>query len=524
MSKQNKTARDRQMDEIREAAEADLYSFIRLVAPHRELGMVHEELIYWWTRSDAKDHQLVLLPRDHQKSAMIAYRVAWWITKHPDVTILYVSATSALAEKQLKMIKDILTSHIYRRYWPDMVHPDEGKREKWSLTEIAVDHPKRAEEGVRDSTVMAAGLTTNITGFHCNVAVLDDLVVPKNAYTEEGRTSVMSQYSQLASIETTGSREWVVGTRYNSADLYGELIAMTEPVFDENNEYLDDEPVYELFERVLEDSPNRDGTGEYLWPRKARYDGKLFGFDIAQRARKKAKYLDQKQFYSQYYNDPSDPENPRLTRSQFQYYDRKHLNQRDGYWFFKDKRLSIYCAMDLAFSEVDRKRADSSAIVCIGVTSDNDVYVLDIDRFKTSKISVMFEHAMDMYIKWGFKKLIVETTSAQLTISNEFKVYMQDEGVYWSIDEYRPTRGEGRKQERIDSVLIPRYDNLKIWHYKGGNTQLLEDELMADNPPHEDISDALASAVNRSKPPVRGSRRHKRNNVVTHPRFGGVSV
>jgi hypothetical protein len=524
MSRAAKTSRDLQMDEIREQAEADLYSFIRLVAPHRVLGSVHEELITWWTRSDAKDHQLVLLPRDHQKSAMIAYRVAWWITKNPDVTILYVSATSGLAEKQLKMIKDILLSKIYTRYWPDMVNPDEGKREKWSLTEIAVDHPKRAQEGVRDSTVFAAGLTTNITGYHCNVAVLDDLVVPKNAYTEEGRTSVMSQYSQLASIETTGSKEWVVGTRYNTMDLYGELISMTEPTFDEDGEFLDEEPVYELFERVLEDSPNRDGTGEYLWPRAPRYDGKMFGFDIAQRARKKAKYLDQLQFFSQYYNDPSDPENPRLKRTQFQYYDKKHLTQVNGSWYFKEKRLAIYCAMDLAFSEANKKQRDSSAIVTIGVTSDNEVYILDIDRFKTAKISVMFAHALDMHIKWGFRKLIVEVTAAQVAVSNEFKVYMADEGVFWSIEEYRPNRGEGRKQERIDAVLIPRYDNAKIWHYKGGNTQMLEEELIAFHPPHEDISDALASAVKHSKAPAASRRTRERGKLLTHPRFGGVSV
>jgi hypothetical protein len=43
--------------QIREAAEADLATFIRLVAPHRLLGSVHEELIEWWTRSDASPNQ-----------------------------------------------------------------------------------------------------------------------------------------------------------------------------------------------------------------------------------------------------------------------------------------------------------------------------------------------------------------------------------------------------------------------------------------------------------------------------------
>jgi hypothetical protein len=168
-------------EDIKQAAEDDLLSFIHLIAPHRVLGSCHKELIRWWTRAEARDHQMVLLPRDHQKSAMVAYRVAWEVTRNPAVTILYISSTSGLAEKQLKFIKDILDSPVYRRYWPEMTHPDEGKREKWTNTEIMVDHPLRKKEGVRDATVFTAGLTTGITGLHCNIAVLDDVVVKENA-------------------------------------------------------------------------------------------------------------------------------------------------------------------------------------------------------------------------------------------------------------------------------------------------------------------------------------------------------
>src|SRR5687768_13817165 len=117
------------------------------------LGSIHEELVRWWTRPGGLDNQLVLLPRDHQKSAMVAYRVAWHLTTHPEAAILYVSATADLAEKQLKMIKDILTSDIYRFYWPEMVNRDENKRERWSASEISVDHPKRKAEGTRDPSI-----------------------------------------------------------------------------------------------------------------------------------------------------------------------------------------------------------------------------------------------------------------------------------------------------------------------------------------------------------------------------------
>ncbi len=212
-------------EEIKERAEADLSFFIKLIHPQRVLGAVHEELITWWTRQDAKAHQLVLLPRDHGKSAMVAYRVAWEITRNPAIRVLYISSTANLAEKQLKFIKDILTNKIYRRYWPEMVNEDEGKREKWTNSEISVDHPLRRVEAIRDPTIFTAGLTTGIVGMHCDIAVLDDVVVGDNAYSDEGRSKVQTQYSFLASIEGADAKEWIVGTRYHQKDLYNDLLS-----------------------------------------------------------------------------------------------------------------------------------------------------------------------------------------------------------------------------------------------------------------------------------------------------------
>src|SRR6267142_6285879 len=191
--------------ERRRQAEASLESFINLVHPKRLLGNIHREVISWWTSGGAKSHQLLLLPRDHMKSALIAYRVAWELTKDPTLRVLYISSTSNLAIKQLKFIKDIFTDDVYRMYWPDMVVQEEAKREQWTQREISLDHPKRREESIRDPSIFTAGLTSNIVGLHCDIAVLDDVVVQGNAYTNEGREKVIDQYSLLSSIETVNA-------------------------------------------------------------------------------------------------------------------------------------------------------------------------------------------------------------------------------------------------------------------------------------------------------------------------------
>ena len=511
------------IDEIREAAESDLISFIRLIAPQPVLGSVHTELCRWWTRQEAKQFQLTLLPRDHQKSRMVAYRVAWYLTKHPDHRVLYISSTANLAEKQLKFIKDILTSKIYRRYWPDHVIPEEGKREKWTNTEISLDHPLRKMEGVRDPSVFTAGLTTSITGLHCDVAVMDDVVVYENAYTEEGRAKVKSQYSLLSSIEGADAQEWVVGTRYHAKDLYNDLTEMQEELYDEAGNVTDYEPIYEKFEKQVEDSG--DGTGEFCWPRQRRDDGKWFGFDRKILSQKRGKYLDKTQFFAQYYNNPNNPDGLGISSDKFQYYDKSYLTRSNGVWYFRGERLNVFAAIDFAFSLT--KKADSTAIVVIGIDSNGNYYVLDIERFKTDRIRDYYDAILRQHVKWDFRKLRAEVTAAQKAIVQELKTsYIRPNGLALAIDEHSPTRHSGSKEERIRAVLEPRYDNLSIWHYHGGNCQILEDELMQEFPPHDDIKDALACAIDIAVMPSKSlaNSRTNVNNIIYNTRFGGVAA
>ena len=509
------------LDDIREAAEQDLVTFIRLVAPQRVLGSVHEELCRWWNREDSKTHQLTLLPRDHGKSAMVAYRVAWMLTRDPTLRILYISATSNLAQKQLSFIKSIFTSDIHRRYWPDHIHEDEGKREKWTMTEISLDHPARKKEAIRDPSIFTGGLTTSLTGLHCDIAVLDDVVVYENAYTQEGRDRVKSQYSLLSSIEGANAREWVVGTRYHPKDLYSELLSMEEDIYNKEGEIIGSEPIYETFERAVEDIG--DGTGEFLWPRQIRHDGKSFGFDIQVLAKKRAQYLDKTQFRAQYYNDPNDPDNRPIDYDKFQYFEKEHLTNTQGSWYYRGRKLNVFAAVDFAYSL--RRKADYTAIVVIGVDFENNVYVLDIDRFRTDKISEYFRHILELLNRWDFKKLRAEVTAAQAAIVQELKEsYIKPHGLMLKIEEHRPTKHSGSKEERMAAILEPRYDNLSIFHYKGGNCQLLEEELISNNPPHDDIKDALSCAIEIAVRPSNNMiNRRSNTNVIYSQRFGGVA-
>lgn len=514
--------RELKRQENRKRAENDLEFFINLIHPNRLLGNIHRELIRWWERPQALKHQLALLPRDHMKSALIAYRVAHRLTKDPTLRVLYISSTSNLAVKQLKFIKDIFTSDNYRLHWPEMVEKEEAKREKWTEKEISLDHPKRKEEAIRDPSIFTAGLTTNIVGMHCDIAVMDDVVVMSNAYTADGREKVSEQYGYLSSIETAEACEWIVGTRYHPKDLYCDLLEKEIEMFDEDGNLNSKEPLFEVFERQVESIG--DGTGEFLWPRQQRSDGKWFGFNAEILATKRSQYVNKTHFRAQYYNDPQDTDSSPIQRSLFQYYDPAYLLQKDGRWFMKGERINVFASIDFAFSL--GKKADSTAIVVIGVDGNQNYYILEIDRFKTDSPSEYFKHILSLYQKWGFRKLRAEVSVAQQVIVKDLKEsYIKPLGLSLSVEEYRPSRWQGSKEERILATLEPKYSNGQIYHYPGGNCQLLEEELIFTNPPHDDIKDALASAIDFAVAPVDVFRMRKSTtpSFTYNTRFGGVS-
>lgn len=503
-------------DEIKSAAESDLLVFIHLLAPHLLMGQAHKDLLSWWQSSQRKRNCLVLLPRGHLKSKLIAYKTAWELTKDPTSTILYVSATSDLAEEQLGLIKQILTSKVYTKYWPEMVHPEEAKRERWTRTEIVVDHPLRKAEGIRDPSVKTAGLTTNITGFHATNVKLDDVVVPGNAYTEEGRTKVAAMISQIASIKEPEAIMDCVGTRYHGKDQYDTFLKQAYKVYDENDEIIDEEFVWDSYIKVVEED------GEFLWPRERRGDGKAFGFNMNILSQIKAEYEDKTQFYAQYYNNPNDPSLVRISADKFQYYDRKFIREEGGRWWIRDKPVSIFAGMDFAFSL--KRKADYSALAVVAIDCDNNYYVLDIERFKSDRIPDYFDAILRSYRKWGFKKIRCEVVAAQQVIVRDLKEnYIKPHGLSLIVDEFKPNRHEGNKEERVAATLEPKYDNRQVWHYKGGEIAALEEELSLAKPPHDDIKDALTAAIDICVPPMKARSGAKKDNVIFSSRFGGVS-
>jgi phage terminase large subunit-like protein len=292
--------------------------------------------------------------------------------------------------------------------------------------------------------------------------------------------------------------------------------------YDELGNKINATPLFEVKEHAVESLG--DGTGQFLWPRQQRSDGAWFGFDSKILAVKRAQYLNKIHFRAQYYNDPHDVGSAPIKREQFQYYEPQWLVCINGKWHYKGNRLNVVAAIDFAFSL--SAKSDATSIVVVGCDGVNNYYILDIERFKTDRISEYYKKILQLYEKWGFRKLRAEVNVAQIAIVRDLKDnYIRPNGLALSIDEHRPSRWEGTKEERINAILEPRYANNQIWHYLSGNCQTLEEELIFLNPPHDDIKDALSSAIDIAVPPIGMIRANREESTYMNynRRFGGVS-
>lgn len=508
--------------DIRDKALNDLKAFIALAAPHQVMSDAHKELCDWMMDND-DEFKLVLWPRDHGKSRICAFYGSWRIVRNPAIAIIYLSATSGKAEEQLRFIKTILDNKTMAKYFPGLLHPVAAKRSAWNNTEIIVDHPERGVHGKVDNTLTAVGLTTTVTGKHADLIIADDAVSSENN-NDRGRKLLREKFSYLGSVLAGDGTILGVGTRYHPKDLYDTIMNTEVEEYNEAGEEEGDTyKLYKLHQREVEKD------GEFLWPRKQEGDGRRFGFDVKILSRKRAMYNNIRDFYAQYYNSPNEDSTNTMERDLFQYYKRAEMATDSGDWYLADgSSLTLYCAFDPAFSVGDR--ADYSAITVGGVASDGRIFNLHNERFKTDKISEMLRRLQSVYDKFRFRRLRIEAVAGQKAIAQHLADQMKSSGIYVPIDFFRPERmakdssdDRSNKRIRIMNTLEPLYRAGKIWHYRGGLTSSLEDEIVLNSPPHDDLADSWFMCVD-SMPKV---SRQKKNRIVNtihyQSRFGGVA-
>jgi hypothetical protein len=518
------------LDEVRQECLSDLYTYAQVMFPKRYLGDVHRDMFRFFQKSLEQvmetgegDNCCALIPRDHQKSWCIAVTVSWFITKFPHLTCVYVSSNPTLSERQLTIIKNAFQSDTHRELWPDMLNYVKGRTGDmehkptgtWTKTEISVDHPDRPKDE-KDPTVSATSAKSTNTGSHFKLCVFDDLVTNENYKSGAEREELKEVYQSFASIATTGSIMWAVGTRYGDDDLYTTWKDLTYDVYDDEGTVVESRPVWKFFERTVETSKMMDGSGNYLWPRQQMPDGNWYGFNRTELSRKKAQMLNLELFYCQYYNTANAVGLEKVSKNHFLYADANKLKNYNGKWWYDDKELTLHCGVDLSFTEGNGKikvKRDFTAISVIAWDKEGYLYVLEQKRFQTNKVEVYYDNLIELQEYWGFREATIESNVGGAIVVSFIQDEVRRTGGSLVVKGVPSSKG---KAERIELTLEPLYRNQSVFHFKGGLCKQLEEELRLARPSHDDLKDSLYIAVVNSKRPHKGSASFKSNRKNTN--------
>ena len=187
----------------------------------REPHDVHPSITF---NQGAKDLIIINTPPEHAKSTTITVNYAVYrICQNPNIRIMIVSKTQAMAQKFLLAIKNRLTHPQYQNLHLDFGPPGgfEKNSDSWKQDLIYLSSYAR-NSGEKDPTVQAVGIRGHIYGSRADLIIMDDCVDNTNAHEYEKQIDWI-QSEVMSRIDNEDGKLLVVGTRLRPRDLYSEL-------------------------------------------------------------------------------------------------------------------------------------------------------------------------------------------------------------------------------------------------------------------------------------------------------------
>lgn len=173
---------------------------------------VHRRIARWLqARRDGGDRRLLLMAfRGCGKSTLVGLFCAWRLLREPDSRILVLAADHELAVKMVATVRRVLERHpLCRELLPDAP-------ESWAMDRFTV----RRRAVLRDPSMLAQGLSGNITGARADLIVCDDVEVAGNCDTPAKREELRSRLAETEFVLSPGGTILYVGTPHCADTLY----------------------------------------------------------------------------------------------------------------------------------------------------------------------------------------------------------------------------------------------------------------------------------------------------------------
>ncbi len=228
---------------------ADFIQFIVLWNQQQNMSTPHLHMnIACWLEERWKkgDKSLLLMAfRSAGKSTLVGMFCAWLIYRDPNLRILVLAADFTLAKKMVRNVKRIIERH------PLTVDLKPARADQWASDRFTV---QRCLE-LRDPSMMAKGVSSNITGSRADIVICDDVEVPNTCDSVEKRDNLRERLGEIPYVLTVGGTQLYIGTPHHYFSIYSDVV---------RKEIGEDYIFLDGFKRLL--LPILDGKGNSAWP------------------------------------------------------------------------------------------------------------------------------------------------------------------------------------------------------------------------------------------------------------------
>jgi len=177
---------------------------------------LHRNIAAWLERGVARQAQGLLLTvfRGGGKSTLVGLLCAWLLWRVPTRRILVVAAEQKLARKTVRQVRGVIERHPAT---PDL---KPARPEQWGADELVVQRPG----GMRDPSLLARGITGNLTGSRADFVICDDVEVPNTAGTPDKRAGLRERLGEVPFILVPGGLALYVGTPHARDTIYATAV------------------------------------------------------------------------------------------------------------------------------------------------------------------------------------------------------------------------------------------------------------------------------------------------------------
>ncbi len=442
---------------------------------------IHIKMINWleskWHNNETR--LLVMAFRAFGKSTIIGLFCVWILQNNPSKRILVLSADEALARKMVRNVKRIIERH-------PLTHGlKPAKPDQWASDRFTINR----DTELRDPSMLAKGISANLTGTRADIVICDDVEVPNTSDSAEKRENLRKQLAEVIYILSPNGTQLYTGTPHTYQTIYAE---------NARAELGEDEAFLNGFCRLK--IPLLDKNNNSVWPDK--YDRQT----IAQIKRQTGP----NKFARQMMLEPVDISEGHLNPALLNVYEDElhYVKELNGLYIGGRKMISGTAWWDPAFGSA---RGDASVLAIIFTDEKGALYLQHLLYIKTNPNEAEDEaNQQCTAIAAALKQHYVPSVSVEVNGIGKFlprilRNTLARSRTPCAVEEAVSSRSKDlRILEAFDAVLAARMLNIHRSIYQTPFISEMRDWKTGKSGGKDDGLDAVAGAI--TKQPVRIER------------------